>query len=110
MGMKDQGSYFNNRCLDRKLVKHMLVKLFLSFIYQVKVGQTSRNVFTVRLTTDQVAPYTWLEAPGIRGRFSDNGFVMVDRVVFVKFYAWEPTTNTDVENIITLTSLMNIYE
>ncbi|XP_072031155.1 beta-mannosidase-like [Amphiura filiformis] len=78
--------------------------------FMAKVAQKSPNVFTIHLTTDHVTPFTWLETPGIRGRFSDNGFVMVESAVIVVFYAWESTTTTDIQNAITVTSLMNIYE
>ena len=95
------------------LIHQTLYFLFLVLIIflQVRVGQKSNSEFSVHLTTDHIAPFTWLDATGLRGRFSDNGFIMVQSKMIVMFYAWESGITSDVlQKAITVRSLMNIYE
>ena len=51
----------------------------------------------------------WLDVGDTRGRFSDNGFLMLDKTKTVQFYAWVDTTVADIRNSLTVRSLMDIY-
>ncbi|KAM7282182.1 beta-mannosidase [Ixodes scapularis] len=43
------------------------------------------NVHEIELKTDAVALFVWLSAGRVRGRFSDNGFIMVDKTTSLTF-------------------------
>ncbi|KAJ8307151.1 hypothetical protein KUTeg_015235 [Tegillarca granosa] len=48
-------------------------------------------VWNVGITTNAIAPFVWLDVEGVRGHFSDNGFLMVTDKKIVTFYAHELT-------------------
>ena len=74
-------------------------------IATVKKGQT----FNVTISTSAIAPFVWLETPGIQGRFSDNGFLMVQPVMQLQYFAWELIDQNRLQNSLTINSLMDIY-
>ena len=42
--------------------------------------------YTIAVETDNIALYVWLEATGVRGRFSENGFLLnmpIREIVFL---------------------------
>jgi len=67
------------------------------------------NTFSMTVTSDHVAPFVWLEAKGIKGRFSDNGFLMYTSNVNLTFYAWETVDDVTLRKSITVKSLMDVY-
>lgn len=67
------------------------------------------NAFTVTMTTDNIAPFVWLEATGIRGRFSDNGFLLLTQSKTLTFYAWEMTTVQELTSALKVKSLQDVY-
>lgn len=74
------------------------------------VAESADNFrFSVSLSTDNIAPFVWLEAAGISGHFSDNGFLMVDRSVRLDFQAWQNVTAEELAANLTVTSLMDLY-
>ena len=86
--------------------------LWVKFVYfQVKeVNVTgNQNEFMIQLETNAVAPFVWLEASGIRGRFSDNGFLLMEASKNVMFYAWEPVDVQKLQTSLTVKSLMDMY-
>ncbi|XP_053372785.1 beta-mannosidase-like [Mercenaria mercenaria] len=68
-----------------------------------------RDTFEIHLITDAIAPFVWLEAYSIKGRFSDNGFLMFQAEKTIVFYAWESTDVDTLKDIISVKSLMDIY-
>ena len=82
-----------------------------SLYFQVKeVNVTgNQNEFMIQLQTNAVAPFVWLEASGIRGRFSDIGFLLMEASKNVVFYAWEPVYVQKHQTSLTMTSLMDMY-
>ena len=74
----------------------------------MKPGATT-DEFTVSVTTNAIAPFVWLEAYGIKGRFSDNGFLMIKPTMTLTFFAWESVTPSELKQSLTIKSLMNIY-
>ena len=49
------------------------------------MDQLSSRQISVTLSSEAVAGFVWLEAPGLRGRFSDNGFLMAEPTTTVVF-------------------------
>lgn len=65
--------------------------------------------FTVTLTTDAIAPFVWVDAYKVKGRFSDNGFLMIQKTITLTFYAWEKVNVDVLKAALSVKSLMNIY-
>ena len=65
--------------------------------------------FNITLQTSAIAPFVWLDAYHVMGRFSDNGFLMVHPQKVVTFYAWEGVNTDSLKNALSVKSLMNIY-
>lgn len=80
--------------------------LYLSL--QAKV-QEDKTGLTVTLHSASVAPFVWLDAGNIPGRFSSNGFLMVSRNMTVSFKAWRPTSVAELSRSLTITSLTDVY-
>ena len=53
--------------------------------------------YTVSVEADNIALYVWLEATGLRGRFSDNGFLLTTQVREVVFLSREFISNKVLE-------------
>uniref|UniRef100_A0A8B9TT03 Beta-mannosidase n=1 Tax=Anas platyrhynchos TaxID=8839 RepID=A0A8B9TT03_ANAPL len=66
------------------------------------------DVYVFDLQTTAVAPFVTLDVGSIKGRFSDNGFLMIEKKKVVVFYPWEPTSAEELEKSLTLTSLMDV--
>ncbi|XP_068537934.1 beta-mannosidase [Anas acuta] len=66
------------------------------------------DVYVFDLQTTAVAPFVTLDVGSIKGRFSDNGFLMIEKKKVVVFYPWEPTSADELEKSLTLTSLMDV--
>lgn len=63
------------------------------------------------MTTDARAPFVWLEAQGIEGYFSNNGFMMLWPEVTVLFHPWT-SDNLDLATFtrsLSIRSLMDVY-
>lgn len=63
------------------------------------------NVHEIDLTTDGIALFVWLSAGKIRGRFSDNGFVMTERQIRVTFTSDLSVTSDQLRSNLTATCL-----
>ncbi|XP_077996660.1 beta-mannosidase-like [Glandiceps talaboti] len=66
------------------------------------VTQEGDKIFNIVLKTNHFAIFTWLEATGIEGRFSDNGFLMTAPSMKIRFYAWQKTTVSDLKKALTV--------
>ncbi|XP_078001198.1 beta-mannosidase-like [Glandiceps talaboti] len=67
--------------------------------------------FTVNITTDAIAAFTWLETDmTVTGHFSDNGFLMTERDKSVSFTAWHPVDIGFLKDRISVRTLQNIYK
>ena len=71
---------------------------------------TNSREYAIVLTTDFPAPFVWLEANGIKGRFCDNGFLMYKQTETIKFYAWEVTSLNMLKKSLSVKSLIDIYQ
>ncbi|KAK6181472.1 hypothetical protein SNE40_009315 [Patella caerulea] len=78
---------------------------------QIKnVIATSATKFTINLATNNIAPFVWINAYNISGRFSDNGFLMKDPTLHLTFTAWQPVGLDTFNKSLTVKSLMDIYK
>ncbi|XP_065941841.1 beta-mannosidase isoform X3 [Magallana gigas] len=80
-------------------------KIQVTNIIAVKKDQ----VFNITISTSAIAPFVWLDTPGVQGRFSDNGFLMVQRVKQLQYFAWESVDQNRLGSSLTIKSLMDIY-
>ncbi|CAI5784588.1 beta-mannosidase isoform X1 [Podarcis lilfordi] len=64
--------------------------------------------FQIILEATAIAPYVWLDAGNISGRFSDNGFLLTEKRRVILFYPWETTSAKELEKSLSLTSLTDI--
>eukprot|EP00057_Strongylocentrotus_purpuratus_P006506 XP_011660980.1 PREDICTED: beta-mannosidase isoform X2 [Strongylocentrotus purpuratus] len=73
------------------------------------VSKVGSDEFLVTLKTSTIAPFTWLDSGSLRGRFSQNGFLMMTPSLSVSFFAWEPTSAEELTKSLTVSSLMDLY-
>uniref|UniRef100_A0A663MW73 Beta-mannosidase n=2 Tax=Athene cunicularia TaxID=194338 RepID=A0A663MW73_ATHCN len=66
------------------------------------------DIYIFVLHTTAIAPFVSLDVGSIKGRFSDNGFLMTEQKKVVVFYPWEPTCVEELEKSLTLTSLVDV--
>ncbi|NXQ12073.1 MANBA mannosidase, partial [Peucedramus taeniatus] len=66
------------------------------------------DVYIFVLQTTAIAPFVTLDVGSIKGRFSDNGFLMTEKEKMVVFYPWEPTSVEELESSLILTSLLDV--
>ncbi|XP_078487709.1 beta-mannosidase [Ciona intestinalis] len=75
------------------------------------VVMTAQDIFTLNLTSDVPALFVWLEAPGVKGRFSENAIVMYKSSFNITFYAWESgITAEKLKSVIIITSYNDIHQ
>ncbi|KAK7495642.1 hypothetical protein BaRGS_00013089, partial [Batillaria attramentaria] len=75
-----------------------------------RVSQDADREFTITLATNAIAPFVWIEASKVMGRFSDNGFLMLQPTATVKFYAWQDVDVATLHSSLSLSSLMDVYQ
>lgn len=66
-----------------------------------------QNIYEVTITATHVAAFVWLDAHDIDGKFSENGFMMVEPEKTVYFYPEEKYTLTQLQNMIEVTHSHN---
>ncbi|XP_041905597.1 beta-mannosidase isoform X1 [Corvus kubaryi] len=66
------------------------------------------DIYVFVLQTTAIAPFVSLDVGSIKGRFSDNGFLMTEKKKTVVFYPWEPTSVEELESSLILTSLLDV--
>lgn len=67
------------------------------------------DLFVFDLKTSAIAPFVWLDVGSIPGRFSDNGFLMIEKMRSVLFYPWKLTSKSELQQAFSVTSLADIY-
>uniref|UniRef100_A0AAV2JHA9 Beta-mannosidase n=1 Tax=Knipowitschia caucasica TaxID=637954 RepID=A0AAV2JHA9_KNICA len=58
-------------------------------------------LFYVRLQSDAIAPFVWLDVAAVLGRFSSNGFLMVTSNITVSFSPWRRPESIILDNPLT---------
>lgn len=81
---------------------------FIFFFFQVTISQKG-DLFVFDLRTSAIAPFVWLDVGNIPGRFSDNGFLMIEKMRSVLFYPWKLTSKSELQQAFTVTSLTDTY-
>lgn len=82
---------------------------FIFFLFfQVNISQKG-DLFVFDLKTSAIAPFVWLDVGSIPGRFSDNGFLMIEKMRSVLFYPWKLTSKSELQQAFSVTSLADIY-
>ena len=66
-------------------------------------------IYEIDLKSEAIAPFVWLEARGIKGRFSDNGFLMTGTHRKVTFYSWDEVSVESLRQSLSVRSLMDMY-
>ncbi|XP_042909002.1 beta-mannosidase isoform X1 [Parasteatoda tepidariorum] len=69
--------------------------------------ESSDCSYKISLTTDYVAPFVWLEMSDIPGRFSENGFFLINYKADVTFYSKNCPKKSDITENLTVMSLKN---
>lgn len=83
---------------------------YISCLQIDKIEESNESgVYIIQLVSDAIAPFVWLEPGNIKGRFSDNGFLMFQSHKTIQFYAWQNTDVTRLRDSISVKSLMDIY-
>ena len=80
-----------------------------AFVEIVAVTKIDNLRYGVDLKSDAVAPFVWLEARGVPGWFSDNGFMMMHDRKMLVFNAWEDVEVETVRASMRVRSLMDMY-
>ncbi|KAK7109880.1 hypothetical protein V1264_013841 [Littorina saxatilis] len=78
-------------------------------IVGVDQAQDSLREFNITLTTDAIAPFVWLEAGSVFGKFSDNGFIIITPTATVKFMASQDVDLNTMKQQLSVRSLVDIY-
>jgi len=76
----------------------------------VSVTQVSSSTASITVHSSAVAPYVMLSSGSIRGRFSDNSFLMFQgQEVTLTFYGWQSFTADQLQSALTIKSLGDTY-
>ena len=94
-------------CVTGFFFKRYIYLFIYLFLFQASVSQQD-DIYIFVLQTTAIAPFVSLDVGSIKGRFSDNGFLMTEQKKVVVFYPWEPTGVEELEKSLTLTSLVDI--
>ncbi|XP_053317515.1 beta-mannosidase isoform X2 [Spea bombifrons] len=74
----------------------------------VSIAQENK-VYVFTLVTSSLAPFVWLDVWDVPGRFSDNGFLLVEEKTTVYFYPWVETTIEELKKSLRVTTLRDTY-
>lgn len=72
-------------------------------------SKSSSNTYKISVKSDAVAPFTWLSAGPIKGRFSNNGYLTTDTVTSIEFHAWQNITKETLQKHVKVMSLYDVY-
>ncbi|XP_033097718.1 beta-mannosidase-like [Anneissia japonica] len=72
---------------------------------QIKKITQEAGTFMIEIESSSIAPFMWLDVGNIQGRFSQNGFIQLQPIVAVEFYAWEDVSLHRFQQALTLRSL-----
>lgn len=81
------------------------------FIFQVSdIRAVDSTEFTITLKATNNAAFVWLEAAGIAGQFSDNGFMLAAPNKTVTFFSQKSSTVDTLRISLKIQSLMDVYD
>uniref|UniRef100_UPI00398ECDF8 beta-mannosidase isoform X2 n=1 Tax=Pristiophorus japonicus TaxID=55135 RepID=UPI00398ECDF8 len=67
------------------------------------------ETYSITLRTASIAPYVWLDVGNVSGRFSDNGFLMLEETKLTTFHPWRPTNISELQRSLQVQSLLDLY-
>ncbi|KAF5274796.1 hypothetical protein FQR65_LT00379 [Abscondita terminalis] len=75
----------------------------------VNVAQVdgSGKLFDVKISTDVVSLFVWVEVDGIKGRFSENGFLQVTDSKIIQFFSQTSISLTELRRSLSVTHLLD---
>lgn len=80
---------------------------------RLKIAKVARmsetREFSVSVEAQSPACFVWLVAKNVRGRFSENGFLLTEPSKTVVFFSWQDTTVEDLEKTLYIKSLYDLY-
>jgi hypothetical protein len=68
-----------------------------------------KAAFDIQLSTNNNAQFVQLDAGGVKGRFSDNGFLFHTADKTIQFFALEDITAADLQSKITVSFLTQMW-
>lgn len=95
---------FTSNAVARKFHK---IKIFNFQITSVVQIDANGKEFAVTVTTDVVTLFVWLDSSAVRGRFSENGFLLVQATKTVSFYAEEAITTQVLSGSLQVVNLLD---
>ncbi|XP_060536178.1 beta-mannosidase [Cylas formicarius] len=66
---------------------------------------SDEETYAITLTSDKIALFVWLDSHAIRGKFSENGFLLVEANRTVYFTSESETSADDLKKVLTVTNL-----
>src|SRR5581483_10140429 len=82
------------------------IKRKSNFIVETNID--NNNIYDIRLTTDNLAVFVWLDFKvhsGIKGTFSDNGFIMFDASRVIEFHSETSVTIEELKDKLEIRSI-----
>ncbi|KAJ8947266.1 hypothetical protein NQ318_014162 [Aromia moschata] len=76
-------------------------------IETVKEISSEEYIYEIGITTNEIALFVWLDAGKIRGKFSENGFILVSANRTLYFYSEQSTTEEELQGALTITNLLD---
>lgn len=106
-GSTDQNFlFFNNKLADVNNLNQANVRI-------ARVDKIEPSIFSIQLTTDQVALFTWLDVntSQLIGTFSQNGFHMTTRSKMINYrvQSGHDLTSDEFKQLLDVQTLSNIY-
>lgn len=94
------------KALQVSKIDHGLLRVCFQ-VADVKASDDTGRTFDITVETDKIALFVWIEAAGIPGRFSKNGFLQYRPQEQVQFFARGTTTVESLRRGLTVVSLKN---
>jgi len=79
-----------------------------TYIIPDAITKTAPNQFNIEISAKYPAPFVWIEATGIKGRFSKNAFLMATEKDSVQFHSWQE--GVDVNKLADALKVMTLFD
>ncbi|KAF7271446.1 hypothetical protein GWI33_015668 [Rhynchophorus ferrugineus] len=77
----------------------------LSTVKATSISEAGTNTFDIVISSDNIAIFVWLDVDQIQGRFSHNGFLLVESSKTVSFSSEQSITLQELQEALTVTHL-----
>lgn len=65
------------------------------------------DIYEIKISSDRIALFVWLDSKNVNGRFSENGFLQYTPDKKIQFYADSNTTAEEVLESLSITNLLD---